>query len=390
MSLPRNFTAIERLLERACDERVVPGVVALVADRDGIAFDRAFGAADIRQGTPLRTDAIFKVASLTKAVVAIAALQLVEAGELELDTPVGDIIPAFDEVKVLEGFDGDAPLLHAPKCRATVRNLMTHTSGVTYDAFNARLLRYGQLTGVPMPSSGLKACFASPMVVDPGEHFDYGMSSDWTGQVLETITGRPLDAIIKERVTGPLSLDDIVFTIDGKQTRRLAPVHARLPNGSFKVIEFEWPPDPEFLSAGHGIYATGHDYMAIQRLLLRGGELDGVRLLQPETVTMMTTDELAKLGIRSGRLISALPDFSYDFVPRPEASWGLDIEITVADSPGLRPAGSFGWCGTFNNYYWMDPVNELAAALHMSYLPLFDPAATELYEQFERAIYSSL
>jgi CubicO group peptidase (beta-lactamase class C family) len=384
------FTEIDRLLERTCERRAVPGVVAVIASSDRIVFERAYGLANIEQNVALQADAIFRVASLTKAVVAIAVLQLVERKQLDLDTPVGDIIPAFDEVQVLEGFDGDTPRLRAPRRRATVRNLMTHTSGVTYDAFQAELLRYGAVSGVPMPSSGLKASFASPMVVDPGERFTYGMSTDWTGQVLEALTGRPLEQIVRERVTDPLGLADIVFTPNPEQTRRLAPVHLRQADGAFTVIDFEWPSEPEFHSAGHGLYATAGDYMAVQQLLMRDGELHGVRLLKPETVAMMTSDELVKQGIRMERLRSARPEFSYDLVPRPNASWGLDIEITTADTPGLRPAGSFGWCGTFNNYYWIDPKNGIAAGLHMSYLPLFDPAALELYEQFERTIYAAL
>jgi methyl acetate hydrolase len=390
MSRPMVFTEIDRLLERTCERRAVPGVVAVIASSDRIVFERAYGLANIEQNVALQADAIFRVASLTKAVVAIAVLQLVERKQLDLDTPVGDIIPAFDEVQVLEGFDGDTPRLRAPRRRATVRNLMTHTSGVTYDAFQAELLRYGAVSGVPMPSSGLKASFASPMVVDPGERFTYGMSTDWTGQVLEALTGRPLEQIVRERVTDPLGLADIVFTPNPEQTRRLAPVHLRQADGAFTVIDFEWPSEPEFHSAGHGLYATAGDYMAVQQLLMRDGELHGVRLLKPETVAMMTSDELVKQGIRMERLRSARPEFSYDLVPRPNASWGLDIEITTADTPGLRPAGSFGWCGTFNNYYWIDPKNGIAAGLHMSYLPLFDPAALELYEQFERTIYAAL
>lgn len=389
MSLPSEFTPIDALLQDACERRAVPGVVAVVAGADGIAFERAYGWADIEQRILLAPDAIFRVASLTKAVVAIAVLQLVERDRLDLDTPVGDIIPAFDEVQVLEGFDGDIPRLRAPRRRATVRNLMTHTSGLTYDAFHADLLRYGDLSGVPMPASGLMSCFASPMVVDPGERFTYGMSSDWTGQVIEVITGKPLDRVVRECVTEPLGLKDVTFTPNADQRGRVAPVHLLQEDGSFTVIEFEWPSDPEFHSAGHGLYATARDYMTVQQLLMRGGELQGVRLLEPETVKMMTGDELVKQDIQMQRLSTARADFSYDFVPRQGVSWGLDIEITTASSPGLRPAGSFGWCGTFNNYYWIDPENEIAAGLHMSYLPLFDPAATHLFEQFERAVYAA-
>lgn len=389
MSLSLDLTSVDVLLGSACEQLAVPGVVAIIADRSGTRFERAYGWGDVERGLALQPDTVFRIASLTKAVVAIAVLQLVEAGDLDLDTPVADIIPAFDALQVLDGFDGDVPRLRSPSRRATVRNLMTHTSGLTYDAFQGDLLRYGASTGIPMPSSGLMASFESPMVTDPGERFTYGMSTDWTGRVLETITGKPLAEIIRERVAGPLELRDLAFTLDAEQTRRLAPVQLRQGEGSFSIMEFEWPAKPEFHSAGHGLYATAADYMAVQELFLHGGEHNGVRLLEPETVTMMTSDELGKLGIQMDRLASARPDFSHDLVPRPNVSWGLDIEITTADMPGLRPAGSFGWCGTFNNYYWVDPRNGIAAALHMSYLPLFDPAAMDLYERFERAIYAA-
>jgi len=366
----------------------VPGVVGLIADRDGVRFLRAYGVANVATDTAMLTDQIFRVASLTKAVVAIGVLGLVERGALDLDTPVGDLIPAFDNVPVLDGFDGDTPRLRTPRRRATVRHLMTHTSGLTYDAFDADLLRYGEVTGVPMPSSGLKASFRSPMMFDPGERFAYGMSTDWTGQVLEAVTGEPLHRFLHARVLDPLGLADTAFILDTDQQQRLAAVHLRTADEAFDVIEFDWPADPEFHSAGHGLYSTADDYARIQRLLLRGGELDGVRLLTPESVALMTSDQLG--GVRMERLRTARPEFTYDLDAGTNVSWGLDIMLTVTGQPGMRPAGSFGWCGTFNNYYWIDPVNDLAAALHMSYLPLFDPEAIALYEAFERTLYACL
>jgi CubicO group peptidase (beta-lactamase class C family) len=388
VSATGGLDTIDVLLSRACEEHRVPGVVAVIADRDQIRFLRAYGSANVELGLAMHEDAVFRVASLTKAVVAIAVLSLVERGELDLDAPVGSIIPAFDEVMVLEGFDGEVPRLRPPRRRATVRNLMTHTSGLTYDAFEPNLMRYGTVTGVPMPSTGLKACFRSPMVFDPGTRFAYGMSTDWTGQVLETVTGQTLDGYLHEHVLDPLGLTDIAFRLDDDQQPRLAAVHLRAGDDEFKVIDFEWPPDPEFDSAGHGLYATARDYAEIQRLLLRSGELDGVRLLQPETVDMMMSDHLG--DVRMQRLPTTRPDFTYDLDPGPNVSWGLDIMVTTKGAPGLRPAGSAGWCGTFNNYYWIDRAAGVAAALHMSYLPLFDPAATGLFERFECAVYESL
>ena len=226
----------------------MPGAVGIVADADGT---RHLGAHGTRgAGMPMAADTIFRIASLTKAVVAIAVLACVERGELDLDTPVRDIIAAFDNVMVLEGFDGDRPRLRLPRRQATVRHLLTDTSGLTYDAFSADLLRYGELSGVPMPSSGLRACFATPLLFDPGERFAYGMSTDWTGQVLEALTGVPLADHLRATVAEPLGLRDLAFTLGPDQRRRLAGVSCVSPTGpsrrsssNGRTIRSSIPPD---------------------------------------------------------------------------------------------------------------------------------------------------
>lgn len=248
-------------------------------------------------------------------------------------------------------------------------------------------IRFAEVTGIPMPSTGRKACFSTPLIFDPGERFAYGMSTDWTGQVVEAVSGKPLDAYCRENIFGPLGLDDIGFTVTPAQQPRVVPVHQREPDGSFTVTGFEWPSDAEFHSAGHGLYASAGDFLQIQLLLMRGGELGGVRLLRPETVSMMLTDQLGDLRIP--RMPTARPDFTYDLDVGLGVTWGLDIMLTAEGMPGMRPAGSAGWCGTFNTFYWFDGRNDLAAGLYMQYLPLFDPAAMELATDFERAIYAS-
>jgi methyl acetate hydrolase len=383
-----DVSKIDSALRRATDDGRVPGVVGIVWAGGGVAFRGGHGSRNLDRGIRMEPDAIFRIASFTKAVVAIAVLQLVEAGNLDLDSPVGSIIPAFDDVQVLKGFDGGIPVLRPPRRRATVRHLMTHTSGLSYDAFSADLLRFGQVTGIPMPASGLKSSFRSPMLFDPGERWAYGMSTDWTGQVVEAVTGEPLDVYCRDSIFGPLGLRDIDFGPLPSQQERLAPVHLRQANGSFEVIEFEYPPRPEFYSGGHGLYSTADDFLAIQLLLLHGGQTGGVRLLSQESVAMMLRDQLG--GIRMERMPTARPDFTYDLYAGQGVTWGLDIMITSEGMPGLRPTGSAGWCGTFNTFHWLDPANDLAAALYMQYLPLFDPAAMDLADEFERAIYTSV
>src|SRR4051812_10040285 len=182
-------SALDGLLDHAVQRGAVPGVVALSGDRDGTLYD---GAA----GTPL--DTVFALASMTKAMVSVGALQLIERGRLELEQRVADVLPAFGELQVLEGFDGDEPILRPPASQATIRQLMTHTSGVSYFFSNADLRRYHELTGTPDVTSGLLAALDVPLVWDPGARWEYGMSTDWLGRVIEEVAGADLDEHLRE------------------------------------------------------------------------------------------------------------------------------------------------------------------------------------------------
>lgn len=373
------------LLRRFVDDGRVPGAVAVVARADGSQAVAAAGWHDAPARVPLAVGALFRVASLTKAVVAIAALRLVEQGALDLDGPVGDVLPAFDELPVLDGYDGDEPRLRAPARRATIRHLMTHTSGLTYDTFSPNLARYTTEHGIPNPGSGLRACFRTPLVFDPGTRWAYGLSTDWLGLVLEELTGKPLDVLLREAVLDPLGLDDVTFAPDPGQRSRLVPVHVRR-DGGFDTLPFDYPAEPEFWSAGHGLHATAGDYAVIQQLLLGGGTRGEVQLLRPETIDLMTSDQLR--GVAIAPLHSTNHAFSVD-LDMQGVTWGLDTMITVDGRPGLRPPGAFGWFGTFNSFYWIDRANGVTGAVHLQLLPFLDPAAVEVAEAVEEAVYAS-
>ncbi|GGL94802.1 1,4-butanediol diacrylate esterase [Nakamurella endophytica] len=379
-----NAERIDRVLSAAVAAGAAPGAVAVVADRDGPVYTGSVGVADPATGRTMEPDALFRIASMTKMVNAVAVLQLCERGALELDSPVADLIPDFDRIQVLDGWDGDRPRLRRPAVRATVRHLLTHTSGLTYDVLHPELYRYIVTTGRPMPSSGLRRSLDTPMVTDPGSEWNYGMSTDWTGQVVEAASGQPLDDYYRDHIFAPLGLRDITFRPDQEQRRRLVPVAERTPDG-FTRTAFEFPAEPEFLSAGHGLYATAGDYLAIQRALLAGGHL-GATLLSPESVAAMFRPQLGAIAVRDMR--SQVAAFSADMHLPPGASWGLDVLVTTAATPGLRSTGSVGWWGTFNTFYWIDPAAGLCAALYLQTLPFCDPAALALAENFERAVYA--
>ena len=183
---------LDELLGRAVDERAMPGVLALVGDRDGVLDEGAFGVLDVNGEDPVRTDTMFAIMSMTKAFTSVCALQLIENGTLELEQPVADVLPAFDALQVLEGFDGDTPRLRPPASRATIRHLLTHTSGHAYAFGNTDILRYHQVTGAPDITSGKLESLQVPLVADPGTRWEYGISTDWLGQVVEAVSGKDL------------------------------------------------------------------------------------------------------------------------------------------------------------------------------------------------------
>src|ERR1700733_6788210 len=273
---------IDRLLSDAVDADTFSGVAAIVVDRDGVLYDSTAGDA--------APHTIFRIASMTKALATTGALQLVEQGRLDLDATVESILPEFGQLQVLDGFDGDTPLLRSPKTKATVRQLASHTSGCGYFFTNEQLLRYAEMTGLPSVISGLKASLMSPLARDPGTQWEYGISTDWLGLVVEAVSGQTLDAYLAQSLYAPLGMSDTSFAPSDEQRARLMELQLRMPDGSLGPLELDVPDDPEWASAGHGSYGTITDYGRFMRAMLRDGELDGVRVLDAATVRMAFTD----------------------------------------------------------------------------------------------------
>ncbi|HZD65521.1 MAG TPA: serine hydrolase domain-containing protein [Acidimicrobiales bacterium] len=386
MAVTMDTARIDRVLAAATRE--VPGVVAVAADDRGVCYEGAFGRANVDTDAAMTPDAMFRIASMTKVVTSVAAAQLVERGDLDLDAPVGSILPAFDRLDVLEGFDGDTPRLRRPASRATVRQLMTHTSGLPYWIWDADASRYLDLTGVPTPTTGLRSCFQTPLRFDPGTRFQYGISTDWLGQVVEAVSGQTLDAYFTRNVFEPLGMDDTVVKMSDAQRERSVPVHARRPDGSFAVTGFDWEQDPEFWPGGHCLYTTAGDFLALQRALLARGTLGRTRILGAETVDQMLANHIGELAVTP--FATAHPELSTDVDLGPDRAWGLGFLLTTREAPGYRSAGSGGWAGLFNSYFWVDPARRVTAAVHMQFLPFYDDRAVRLATDFEQALYATL
>jgi CubicO group peptidase (beta-lactamase class C family) len=382
---------IDRVLVRAVETGIVPGVVALAADDDGVIYAGAFGAREVGAAAGMSLDTVMWIASMTKAVTSVAALQLVEQGRIDLDEPLGERIAALASLQVLEGFDDrGAPRLRATRRPVTLRQLLTHTAGFAYHIWHAETQRYLEYAGIPAIGECQTATLATPIVFDPGERFEYGINIDWVGRIVEHLSGQSLEDYFREHIFAPLRMNDSGFLLRPEQRPRLASLHERQPDGSLAVTEFEMSQQPEFFMGGGGLYSTGSDYLRFIRMLLGAGRLDGARVLRSETVAEIGKNQIGDLSI--GKTTTVLPASSndFEFFPGLEKKWGLASMITMEDAPTGRSAGSLAWGGLANTYYWIDPGKRVAGVLLTQILPFADPGVLDLLARFERGIYASL
>ena len=380
---------LDRMLQRAVDSGVVPGVVALAASDDSVVYSAAFGSRELGKTPAMDLDTVVWIASMTKLITSIAALQLVEQGRIGLDEPVGAIVPEMAEVKVLDGFDEQGePRLRAPLRPITLRHLLSHTSGYSYRTWNPDLHRYQNFVGIPDPTKGKKASFVTPLVCDPGDRWEYGISTDWAGQVVESVSGQTLESYFRTHILDPLGMHDTGFVLRPAVSARLASLHARRSDGTFEVLPSEEPAPSDFYGGGGDAYSTGPDYLRLLRMVLAGGQLDGIRVLRPETVAQMSQNQIGELT--TGVLKSVEPAASHDieFFPGVTKTWGLATQITSQDSATGRAAGSLNWAGIFNTYFWIDPIRQVTGVFLTQILPFGDPQVLDLFTEFERAVYA--
>lgn len=379
---------IDAVLSAAVGSGRVPGVVALAAERGGILYQNAFGKRGLTDDAPMTLDTVFWIASMTKAVTGVAAMQCVERGKLTLDQPAGEIVPELAEPVVLEGFNADGkPRLRPARRKITLRSLLTHTAGLVYDIWNAEMNRYAETTGLPPARSGTLASLRAPLAFEPGERWEYGINIDWAGLLVEAVSGQDLDAYMREHIFGPLHMTDTGFLPSAEQSARTAQTHTRKSDGSLEPIPNSLPAKREFFGGGGALFSTGPNYLAFLRMLLGGGTLDGVRILKPETVALMAQNHIGDLDVQP--LITTSPAVSNDaeFFPGMAKKWGLTWLINTEDVPGRRSAGSLAWGGLFNTYYWIDPKQHVTGVLLTQILPFADPTVLHLLDDFETAVY---
>lgn len=382
---------LDQLLDEATASRRVPGIVAGVFDSEGTRFEGAYGSKALDTGEPMALDAAFQIMSMTKAIAGVACLQAVERGLLTLDGPAKEFVPELGELEVLDGFDGDGqPQLRPAVGDVTLRQLLTHTAGFVYHVWNADLLAYLKVTGHPGVTAGTRESHFLPLAFDPGTSWAYGTGIDFATMMLEAATDRSLSDYLATELFEPLGMPDTTYTPDDELLARSGPVHTRDEHGRFNAYRSPTRPPRTFHGGGGGLYSTLNDYGRFVRMVLRGGELDGNRVLSTEMTQLAGQNSMGAL--RVSRLASAQPAVSADaeFFPGVEKSWGLTFQINEQPAPTGRSARSLSWAGLWNTFFWIDPQIDVAGVFLSQTLPFVDPAVLGTFEEFERAVYDSL
>ncbi|GEL26697.1 1,4-butanediol diacrylate esterase [Pseudonocardia sulfidoxydans NBRC 16205] len=384
-------SGIDRVLSGAVEAGHVPHVAAIAADRDGVFYEGGAGVRSVgADETPVDTSTQFRIMSMTKIVATVAALQQMERGALDLNAPVEEYCPEFADVQLLVGFDGDTPKLRQPARRATVHQLVTHTSGLSYWFWNADLVRFESVTGIPNVVPGSAEAFKAPLVSEPGSRFEYGINTDWLGKVVEAVAGQTLDVVVKEGITGPLGMADTMFRLDPQRYGNCAAIHVRDENGSWTSAGEILNQDPDWWAGGHGLYSTPRDFMRFERALLRGGELFSERILREDTVDAAFTNQIGDLDFPA-EIVTADPPITDTLRVGPGWKWGYGLLLNTEDVPGGRRAGTGAWAGLFNTHFFVDRATGVCASIYTNSLPFIpEHEAWKMYVDFEQALYAAL
>lgn len=376
--------AIENALRAAQAAGGAPGFVAAAHLPTGGDYCGCFGQRGVADPQPMTADTLFWIASMTKVLTSVAAMQLVEQGRLSLDDDAAKFVPAINDVPILDGFDSaGAPTLRKAVQPVTLRHLLTHTSGFGYIFMSDELTRYGEREGL-----GFGDSMKLPRLFEAGKRWQYGISTDLVGQVVEAVSGQSLDDYLKQHVFEPLGMVDTTFELTPERAARKAAMHARLPDGSLMPTEFPLPPPPNPMLGGGGLFSTAIDYLAFLKAMLNGGTGLHGRILKSETVAMMTENHIGELDC--GDIVTSAPTFTNDFSPMPGVTkrWGLGLLLNQTQGQDGRGAGSGAWAGLSNCYYWIDPAAGAAGVILMQILPFADAASLDTAAAFERAVYA--
>ena len=392
-------------LQGLVDQGVLSGAVTLVWRKGEVVQVNALGQRDIAKGLPMERDTLFRIASMTKPVTTVAAMQLVEEGKLKLDDPITKWIPELAGMLVLDDPKGPLDNTKPAQREITVEDLMTHRAGLAYGftsmgpIAHAHEAKLGNvLVHSHTPDTWLKALGELPLSFQPGDRFHYSHATEVLGFLVARVAGKPLGQVLQERIFGPLGMKDTAFWLPKDKRDRLARLYQAPPtDGPLKDVSLPMADEaPEFEQGGGGLISSADDYLKFARMLLGRGEVDGVRLLKSETVDLMTGNRLT--DVQRG----------HDFLGMPfwlSQGFGLGLSMIMDAQKhewmGAGAEGSFGWPGAFGTWWQADPANEMILIyLIQDSMPLGPEAVTAMQGQrptgrvggpmFQKIVYAAL
>ncbi|MGW1957255.1 serine hydrolase domain-containing protein [Streptomyces sp. NPDC001920] len=348
------------------DEGRLPGYLVALARGGRVAHLATYGHRDLAAGLPVEADTLWRIYSMTKPVTAVAALLLVEEGRLSLDDPLERHLPAFAEPRVYVSGSGADTVTRPASGPIRIRHLMTHTAGLTFAFYHTHpvdaLYRAANLESAVLPGSDLAETVdvyaRLPLQFEPGTEWNYSVASNVLGRVVEVVSGRSLDEFFAERIFGPLGMTDAGFCVNDEQASRLAELYGGTDTGGIEPIPgLPLHGRPRFLSGSGGLAASAHDVHRFMELLRRRGELDGTRLLAPETVDLMASNQLP--GGADLRSFGSRP--AHDEPGNDGVGFGLGVSVVIDPARTRDPSvlGAFGWSGVATTTFWVDPRHDL-------------------------------
>ena len=384
---------IDKTVEEYISKQWLNGAVVIVYRNGKLAYYKAIGYDDAEKKTPMKKEEIFRIASQTKAITSVAVMMLFEEGKFLLDDAVSKYIPAFRKQQVLDKFnEADSSYTTiAAKREVTIRDLLTHTSGIGYaqignKTMNAIYAKNGIVGGIGIGkmllADKMKKLGSLPLFHQPGEKFTYGLNTDLLGYLVEVVSGMPLDKFFQTKIFAPLGMNDTYFYLPKEKYSRLATLYTSdSADLAVKMAEHmdlngdfyrDYPnTDGTYFSGGGGLSSTAYDYALFMQMLLNGGELNGKKILSRTAVRMMTSNQIGALNLNHGD------------------KFGLGFEIVTPESSAYTPssAGSFSWGGMFSSNYWMDPKEKIVAQIFLNIYP--NPHG-DLHEKIKTLVYQAI
>ncbi|MEV1083417.1 serine hydrolase domain-containing protein [Streptomyces sp. NPDC050211] len=362
---PKALDRLDQYFAHYVDEGRLPGFLAAVTRGGRVAHLTTHGRRDVAAGLPVEADTLWRIYSMTKPVTAVAVLLLMEEGKLSLDDPVAEHLPVFADVEVYDSGSGADVRTRPPAGPMLIRHLLTHTSGLTFAFYHSHpvdaLYRAANLESAVPPGANLAETidvYASvPLQFEPGTQWNYSVASNVLGRVIEVVSGQSLDEFYRERIFGPLGMPDAGFQVPAKKAGRLSELYGETEGGGIEPIPgLPLHGRPRFLSGSGGMVAGAYDMHRFMELLRRRGELDGVRLLAPETVDLMTSNHLP--GGADLRSFGAPPHKE----PGNEGvGFGFNVSVVIDPARTQAPSGlgTYGWSGVATTTFWVDPSRDL-------------------------------